>query len=161
MAEITTQLKRIHAVLNSTRANMVTITIIGLVVYISMLQTSHFFAPRELNHVVLINMRDSEYGSEIRITQKGEVNWTEELQGGIGDGRGQVSVCNIGHAFTRGAITLIDSADRQIASIDIVPPGRYCGELVIVLLPNMGVRHEFRKMPEGTVCDLATKATNE
>jgi hypothetical protein len=50
------------------------------------------------------------------------------------------------HAFFRGTLTITDGDQVEVAKLSLEPPGRYCGTLVIVLLPDRAI-HAYNHVP--------------
>ncbi len=97
------------------------------------------FNPPDLNHLLIVDRSNQSFESPCTLFLNAEVSWEKRLDqiGGRGaspDGR--ANVINIERAWFGGNIALKDGAGRVLANGEIRPTGRYCGTLVIVLLPD-------------------------
>jgi hypothetical protein len=105
--------------------------------------------PQHINHLALINLSGRSHAAPFTMHLNGEVKWTQTLTGGIGEDFNNLVVFNISHAFFSGTVTLVDANNMKLAQCDIRPHGRYCGTLVITLLPNGESKHSFNRLSEG------------
>jgi len=109
------------------------------------------FNPPDLNHLLIIDRSNQSFESPCTLVLNGEVSWEQRLdQFGGGGARpdGRVNIINIERAWFGGAIILKDGAGRILANSEIRPIGRYCGTLVMVLLPDGDSQIAFNTLPD-------------
>lgn len=109
------------------------------------------FNPADLNHLLIIDRSNQAFESPCMLILNGDVSWEKRLEqiGGSGASPdGSVNVINIERAWFGGDIVLKDGAGRILVKAEIRPIGRYCGTLVIVLLPDGESQVAFNRLPD-------------
>lgn len=111
------------------------------------------FNPQEMNHLLIVNRSQEPFEVPLTAVLTGEVSWEKRLDQ-VGSGPAlsgdRVSIINIERAWFGGEFSLKDASGRLLASGDVRPTGRYCGTLVIVLLPNGESQMAFNCLPNIT-----------
>ncbi len=109
--------------------------------------------PQDLNHLMILDMSNREYGLPLTVSLDGEFGWTESFGGGASKlvRNGAIYTFNIERAWPSGVFTLKDSEGLILAKNEIRPRGRYCGTLVVVLLPDAESACAFNELPEGVL----------
>ncbi|MEJ7593221.1 MAG: hypothetical protein WKF77_16875 [Planctomycetaceae bacterium] len=107
--------------------------------------------PPDQNHLLIIDRSNQSFESPCTLILNGEVSWEKRLDQSGGRGAspdGNVNIINIERAWFGGDIILKDGAGRALAKGEIRPIGRYCGTLVIVLLPDGDSQIAFNVLPD-------------
>ena len=107
--------------------------------------------PQDQNHLLIIDRSNESFESPCTLVLNGEGSWEQRVDqiGGRGASlEGHVNIINIEDAWFGGDITLNDGAGRVLAKGEIRPIGRYCGTLVMVLLPDGDSQIAFNRIPD-------------
>ena len=109
------------------------------------------FSPADQNHLLIIDRSNQSFESPCTLVLNGEVSWEKHLdqiggRGAVPDGR--VNIINIERAWFGGDIVLKDRTGHILANGEIRPTGRYCGTLVVVLLPDGESQIAFNTLPD-------------
>ncbi len=112
--------------------------------------------PSWINHLVIIR-GDVVYEPPLLATlrsdgARAEVVWTQELQisglGGSQAGRSKLIVANIEGAWLDGHLTISDHRGIVWTHVEVQPPGRYCGTLVISVVGQGTARTTWNSLPD-------------
>ena len=109
------------------------------------------FNPPDLNHLLIVDRSNQSFEPPCTLVLNGEVSWEQRLDqfgGGGASPDGRVNIINIERAWFDGDFILKDGAGRILAKGEIRPIGRYCGTLVVVLLPNGDSQIAFNSLPD-------------
>lgn len=109
------------------------------------------FNPPDQNHLLIIDRSNQSFESPCTLVLNGEVSWEKRLDqfgGGGASPDGRVNIINIEDAWFGGDIILKDGSGRILANGEIRPTGRYCGTLVMVLLPDGDSQIAFNRLPD-------------
>ena len=114
---------------------------------------SSVFNPQEINHLLLVNRSQEPFEVPLTAVLTGKVSWEQRMDQ-VGSGPAlsgdRVNIINIERDWFLGEFALTDDSGRVLANGEIRPTGRYCGTLVIVLLPNGESQMAFNSLPNIT-----------
>ncbi len=109
------------------------------------------FNPTDQNRLLIVDRSEQAFESPCTLFLNGEVSWEKRVDQ-IGSRRaasnGSVHIINIQRAWFYGDIVLKDATGRILANAEIRPIGRYCGTLVMVLLPDGESQVAFNRLPD-------------
>jgi len=109
------------------------------------------FNPDDINHLVLIRDVPGEHAAPFAAELNGEVQWTQKLEFHGGHGThappAAVAVADIHRAWFSGELSINDSGGATLAQVDLSPPGRYCGTLVVRLTQSGKTLAAWNRLP--------------
>lgn len=104
-----------------------------------LLYIDHMINPSWINHIVIIRV-NCDHSPPLTATLYSEgdnssIIWTQALRisgrGSSSQDQFKLVVANIDNAWQDGHLTISDGSGIQWANIEVRPPGRYCGAMVI------------------------------
>jgi hypothetical protein len=107
--------------------------------------------PADINHLVLIRQDAADYVLPFEAALVGDVTWKQPLvfYGRYRQGPGEVAigVADIQRAWFNGKISIFDHEGKELATVEIHPPGRYCGALVVLVDAQGDASAAWNEMP--------------